>query len=287
MSRVDPPRVLRSWGQQTTAGGPAAERRAAREERLPAPSIAVGQQIGFFGHTQTGEKRIVVVLAGKGAPTPTAGWPKVAEVPRFQRLSFTVPEGYDPYALNVPIQFEAVKLVKGRKDLEQDIVNLEWMAGRSANPPEGETKGEPPFVEVYTVNPEGVQIPLVPRQFQGEPGRSKQWYLTNIDYDAEPEKDAGGARLRQKATVTLKEIVSTPSALQRNREAREAAKHKYDTVYATEAENTIRRIAVAYGIPSSWEAILNANSNIGSAEKVLRIGTPVKVPQTAFRQVPA
>jgi|HubBroStandDraft_6_1064221.scaffolds.fasta_scaffold10222_6 hypothetical protein len=283
MTKVYPPKILRSWGQRSTAGGPVAERRAEIEQHLPAPSYATGQQIGFFGHTQTGERRVVVVLAGDGAPTPVSGWAKIAEVQRFQRLSYTVPEGYDPYGLTVPIQFEAVKLVKGRKDLEQDIINMEWMTGRS---PEGEAKGEPPYVEVYSVNAEGIQIPLVPRQFQGEPGRSKQWYMT-LSFDANPERDAGGGRLRQKATATLKEISSTPSALQRNREAREAVKNKYYTAHAGESEDTIRRIAVGFGIPSSWQAILEANPSIGSAEKVLRIGTPVRIPQTAFRQVPA
>jgi hypothetical protein len=286
--------IRRTIAQRSTGGGHqpsnAKHQTAAQEiqERgLPAPSVSESQQIGFFGHTQTGEKRVVVVLAGEGAPTPTEGWVKIAKVPRFQRVAFTIPEGYEPYGLTVPIQFEAMVKTKERKDLEQDITNLEWMAGRTPNPPEGEVKGEPPYVEIYTVNSEGQQIPLVPRSFQGEPGRSQQWYLTNIAFDPNPERDTGGARLRQKATVTLTEIVSTPSALSRNRQAREQVKKKYETVFSSEADNTVRRIAVAFGIPSSWEAILKANPSIGSAEKALKPGTAVRIPLTAFRQVPA
>jgi hypothetical protein len=284
MGKIVAPVILSQHFQPPSAGGSAAEHRAEREERLPAATIATGQQIGFFGHTQAGERRIVVVLAGEGAPTPTGGWVKVAQVPRFQRLSFTIPEGYDPYKLTVPIQFEAVKQVKGRKDLEADILNLEWMAGRAAR---ATPMGEPPYVEVYSVNSEGKQIPLVPLRFQGEPGQSRQWWMTGLEFDPSPIKDVGGDRLRQKASVTLEEIVSTPSAVARNRAAREEAKGAYFTVYSTEAENTIRRIAAIYGVPSSAQAILEANPSIGSSEKELRVGTAVRIPKTVFRQVPA
>ena len=58
-------------------------------------------------------------------------------------------------------------------------------------------------------------------------------------------------------------------------------------VYATQAENTVRKIAAAYGIPSSWEAILKANPYISSGEKSLTVGSAVKIPLTAYRQVPA
>ena len=281
------PVVVRSWPQKTTPGGRAAEQRAIAEESLPAPSISTAQQIGFFGHTQNGQHQVVVCMAGEGAPTVTGGWVKVAKVPRFQRVAFTIPEGYEPIELSIPILFAATLRTKEPRNLEADIKNLEWMAGRTPNPPEGETKGEPPFVEVYTVNNAGRQIPLVPLQFQGEPGQSRQYYLTNISFDPNPERHTTGARIKQAATVTLTEIVSTPSALKRNREAREAVKNKYQTVYSSQGENTIRRIAVAYGIPSSWEAILRANPSIGSAEKALAEGTAVRIPRTAFRQVPS
>jgi hypothetical protein len=287
MTRIVPPRVIRSFPQPASAGGAKAEARATREESLPAPHISTSQQIGFFGHTQTGENRVVVVLAGEGAPTITGGWVQVAKVKRFQRVAFTVPEGYEPIEMQIPIQFEALLQTKERKDLEQDILNLEWMAGRyPLGAGQSELKGEPPYVEVFTVNAEGQQIPLVPLQYQGEPGASRQWFMGSIAFDANPERDTGGARLRQKATVTLTEIVSTPSSLQRNREAREQVKNKYNTVYSTASENTIRRIAVAYGIPSSWQAIVEANSNISGGERELRIGTAVKIPLSAFRQVP-
>jgi hypothetical protein len=287
MTRVIPPKVIRVRRQPATAGGVHAEQHAIREETLPAPNVSTNQQIGFFGHTQTGENRVVVVLAGEGAPTVTGGWVQVAKVKRFQRVAFTVPEGYEPIEMQIPIQFEALLQTKERKDLEQDIVNMEWMAGRyPLSAGQSEIKGEPPYVEVFTVNAKGRQIPLVPLQYQGEPGASRQWFMGSIAFDPNPERDTGGARLRQKATVTLTEIVSTPSSLKRNREAREQVKGKFSTVYSSESENTIRRIAVAYGIPSAWEAILRANSSISSAEKNLRIGTAIRIPLEAFRQVP-
>ena len=283
----NPLKIVRKWPQKATLSGPKAEAKSIAEERLPAPSVAQAQQIGFLGHTNSGEKRVVVVLAGEGAPTVTGGWVKIAKVPRFQRVAFTVPEGYEPIEMQIPVQFESVRVTKERPNIEQQIIDLEWMAGRSPHPVEGEVKGEPPYVEAYSVNAEGIQVALVPRQYQGEPGRSQQWYITNILFDPNPLRDTAGARLRQKATVTLTEIVSTPSSLKRNREAREAVKNKYETVYATQAENTVRKIAAAYGIPSSWEAILKANPYISSGEKSLPVGSAVKIPLTAYRQVPA
>jgi hypothetical protein len=250
----------------------------------PAKQTKSEQEVGFFGHVQaTGEGRLVTVLAGEGAPTVTDGWVKVAKVPRFQRVAYTVPEGWEPITMTVPVLFDAMVRTKERKDLEEDILNLEWLAGRTPNPTGGEVKGEPPFVEAFTVNATGSPIPLIPRQYQTVAGKSQQWYMTGIAF-GEAIRDAGGARLRQKATITLLEIFSTPTALQRNRKLREEVKGKYDIVTSTSTANTIKIIAKELGVPAAWQAIRAANKI--PAERVLKPGTKIKVPLTVFRQVP-
>lgn len=277
---------MRQWSQPSSPGGPKAVK-AAEEARLPPRATVQGQLIGFSGHTATGEFRSFPVLAGDGAPTPTGGWAKIATVDRWGRVGYTVPNGYDPIIMTIPILFEAVMKTRGRRDLENDILQLEWMAGRSPNPAAGEVKGDPPYVEVFTTDSDGNTIPLVPRQFQGEPGQSRQWYITNIEFDTNPDRDEGGARIRQAATVTLTEVVSTAGTLAHNRQAREAVKGKYKTVRSSTTADTIKKVAVREGIPSSWRAILEANRKLGaSAEKRLKPGTPIRIPLTAYRQVP-
>ena len=250
-------------------------------------SVTAAQQIGWFAHTSTGEDKSFVVNAGDGAPTVVKGWPKVAIVPRMGRVSLTVREGWDPIEMTVPVLFEAVALTNPRQDVEADILILEWMAGRSPHPVGGETQGEPPYVEIYAVNSAGVQVPLVLLQYQGEPGRSQQWFITDIAFDPGALRVQDAKRVRQAATITLLEIVSTPGVVKKNRAAREEVKEKFKLWHSNKAENTIRRIAAGHHVPSSWKAILKANPKLGTnAEKPLISGTPVKIPETVFRQVP-
>jgi hypothetical protein len=254
----------------------------------PQRAVLAGQLIGFFGHTATGTNRKFQVLAGDGAPTRIAGGPKIAVLDRSGRVGYTVSTGYDPIVMAVPILFDAVMRTANREDIENNILKLEWMHGHDPNPPSGEIKGEPPYVEVFTTDSNGRTIPLVPKQFQSEPGRSRQWWITHIDWDRNPDRDSGGARIRQAATVELTEIVSTAGTIARNRSVRDQVKGKYKTVHSTSTANTIKKIAVREGIPSAWKAIHEANRNLGaSAEKHLKPGTKVRIPLTAFRQVPA
>ncbi len=256
----------------------------------PKRAVLAGQLIGFFGHTATGDHRTFKVLAGDGAPTPKGGWAKIVTIDRPGRVGYTVSTGYDPISMTVPILFDRVMRTANREVIELNILALEWMAGRSPSPKGGEVKGEPPYVEVFTVDSAGHTIPLVPRQFQSEPGRSRQWWITDIEFDSSEEgckRNSAGARIRQAAVVTLTEISSTAATIAQNRKARDVVKGKFKTVHSTTSANTIKKVAVREGIPSSWKAILQANHKLGaSAEKHLKPGTAVKIPLTAFRQVP-
>lgn len=284
------PKVIRQHAQPRSGSGKKAEKAVRKQEKealLPPPRIGNSQKIGFFGHTLAGEFKTFTVLAGEGAPMVTEGWPKIAKVPRFQRVAITVPEGYEPIVMTVPVLFDAVALTKERPDIEADVRSLEWMAGRTPNPKGTEIQGEPPFVMIFSTDNSGNLTNLVPKPYQTVPGRSQQWYITNIAFDSNPLRDTGGDRIRQAATVTLTEVVSTPSALARNRASREAVKGKNIKVLSDSAADTIKKVATREGIPGSWQAILKANRNLGtSAEKVLPKNTVVRIPLTAFRQVP-
>lgn len=245
----------------------------------------------LFGHTAHGDNRHFQVLAGNGAPSPTGGWAKIATINRPGRVGYTVPTGYDPIGMRVPILFDAVMRTSDREDIEDNVLKLEWMAGRDPRPKGGEVKGPPPYVEVSTVDSRGNTTPLVPRQFQSVPGVSRQWWITDLAFDESDDgckRDASGARIRQAVVVSLTQIVSTAGTLASNRKARDIVKGKYKTVHSTKTADTIKRVAVREGIPSSWKAILQANRKLGaSAEKHLRPGTPIRIPLTAFRQVPS
>jgi hypothetical protein len=286
------PEVLRQYPQPTTSGGPKAEARA-REAALPPRKIPVLQEVGFFAHTLTGEAKTFTVLAGEASAVPTEGWAKIQKVQRFQRVSLTIPEGYDPYVLTVPVLFDAVVLARDRPNVEEDIQTLEWMAGRAAH---GEAKGPPPQVSVYSTDSNGNMTSLVPRQFQTVHGTSQQWYITGIEFDTaalkasrEMARQRGispGDRVRQAATVTLTEIVVTQSAIQQERKYREEVKGKFKIVYTTSTVNNIKRVAKSQGFPEAWEAVLAANRNVTtSPDRPLRNHTKIRVPLVLYRPV--
>ena len=278
--------------KKKTKKKPALIKRQAAAGLVGTSESALGkpQEIGFFGH-KANEHHSFAVLAGETAPTLTGGWLKLAKVQRFQRVSITVPEGYDPLVLSVPILFNAVViteegLYQQGQYIEERIGELEWMAGRAGHP-HSEIKGEPPYVEVYSLDANGNQTNLIPKQFQTVPGSSQQWYITQITYDANPIRDKYGDRIRQAATVELTEVVLSPSALSNARVEREQNKGKYQTVLTTSGVNTVRRIAAQQGIPAAWKGILKYNANLGNnPDKALRAGTPVKIPNEYYLQVP-
>jgi hypothetical protein len=290
MTEQSPIEVIRIIEQPTSRGGVKAEKEA-RQAELPARVVGKDQEIGFVGTTSSGESKTFSVLAGEGAPTVTGGWVKLAKVTRYQRVSITVPEGFDPLVLTVPILFDSTVQVKERSDVESDIAKLEWMAGRYPVPEGGEITGEPPLVEVYTLGNHGgelAQTNLVPRQFQTLSIHERRlWYITEITWDENPLRDRGAERIRQKAKVQLTEVVVNPTTVQRYKKANESVKNKFRVYKTTSQVNTIKRLAAHIGYPAAWKLILENNKNLGtSATKSLKPGTSVKVPEGVFRPIP-
>ena len=271
------------------------------------------QFITFIGTLTNGskppEENVVEVLAGEGAPTVTGGWPEWLTIARPQRLGSTVLQGYPPVKLAIPIRFEAI-LESGRTrngqpyDIEREIQKLEWMGGRGrplgthpkpggvfTGQPGHDALGDSPLIQVRTNN-EAKMIALVPVQFQ-----SLQFVMDGeaggIVYDPNPLRDTGGARLRQLATVYLKQFSSALGGRDSPGErakARAGGQGKGITKPTTSTLDTIAKMAIHYTktAETSREIIEanHANKRIGTdAYKRLPVGTKVFIPYAALHHL--
>lgn len=254
--------------------------------------IGTPQEIGFYGFKEN-EHRNFTVLAGEGAPILTGGWIKLAKVQRFQRISLTIPEGFDPNVLTIPILFDEVsdarknlRKGKGFPNNETSIKYLEWMAATHGQ----KIIGEPPYIEVYSFNGT-TRTNLIPKGFQSVSQKEKQyWYITQITFDPNPLRDTSGERVRQAATVELTEIFLDSGAKQRAEKEFKAAENEFE-IYIVHSKkiNNIRAIAASLGRGKSeyWKKILEKNPKLGTnPEKPLKEGTKVKIPKSIFLGVP-
>lgn len=272
-----------------------------------------GQFITFIGTLANGtkppEENVVEVLAGEGAPTVTGGWPSWRDLERPQRLSLTVLQGYPPIKLSIPIRFEAIleslQTRNGRPyDIEREIQKLEWMGGRGrplgthpkpggvfTGQPGHDALGDSPLIEVRT-NSAAKTVALVPTQFQslkyvldGEAG--------GIVYDANPLRDTGGARLRQLATVYLKQYSASSGGRDSPAErakARAGGAGRGITKPTTRSLDTVAKMAIHYTktAETSREIIEanRSNKKIGTnAYKKLPVGTKVFIPYAALHHL--
>jgi hypothetical protein len=276
------PRIIRQIPQPSSGSGPKAEAEA-KEKLLPGRQITARQEVGFVSNTRFGDSKTFTVLMGDGGPVPTGGWAKISQIERPLQLSYTVATGWDARVVTVPILFDSVMETKNRPNIEVDIQTLEGMAGRSTEP----TGGEPPYVEVYSVDGSGKMTPLVPKAFQGTEGEPQLWFITNIEFDeTETIRDSAGARLRQAVVVTLTEIISTPGVREANLAAKASVKGKFKTVYSDKGSDTLIKVAKREGLVKDWHAILKANPRISSGEKHLKDHTKIKIPLELERKVP-
>jgi len=257
------------------------------------------------------EEYTVTVLAGEGAPTVTGGWPEWMTLPRALRVGMTVLQGYPPIKLSIPIRFEAItEGARQARNIEREIPGFEWMGGRgrpsgAQSKPGGTFHGTPghdalgdsPAIKIRTAN-ESKEIPLVPVQFQ-----SLLWVIDGeaggITFDANPLRDRGGARLRQLATVFLKQLVAAPgtsadSAAERAA-LRAAGKGKGKVYTTSTAHDTVKLLLIHVMGGKTFETtealketiqINKGNRKIGTdPNKKLKPGTRVLIPLDAIRHV--
>jgi alkylated DNA nucleotide flippase Atl1 len=145
----------------------------------------------------------VTVLAGDEPPKPTDGYAKFSVVDRPERVGLTRFDGYNPFLLTVPIQFE--NFVGGEGvDIESAIERLERMAGRGDL--KGLNEGPPPIIRISSTDSQGKIVPLVSDQFQWTPeSNAPLWRISDIEWDDGALRNMAGNRIRQKATVTLQQ----------------------------------------------------------------------------------
>ena len=188
------------------------------------------------------------VLAGAGAPTITAGFVKLNIIDRPQRKGFTVPAGYDPITMDVPVQFEALVAQPVGKfaitsSVEYDIQQLEWMAGRgklfATQPDKGvgaPATGDPPIVLVASFDSQGNETNLIPPNLHGV-----EWLVSSINYDTNPYRSINGDRVRQAATITLTEFIASAGTTLDSPTTRAKARNTQTASYVTKISRTARR----------------------------------------------
>lgn len=160
------------------------------------------------------EKQRFSVLADltTGAPTITGGYAKWTVVDRPLRAGLTVFQGYDPSTMDIPILFDDFIDGQGQQ-IEEDIALLELMAGRG--PGAANTRGDdksPPIITVQCTDSGGNPFPLIPKTYQYSRSANTNpplWVISNINWDANPERNAAGNRIRQAATVTVSQYVES------------------------------------------------------------------------------
>lgn len=212
------------------------------EPRTEAQIITFSCVVGGKGPTQH-----VSVLAGDGAPTLTgAGVGRWNQVTRPGSTSLTTFDGYDPYTMDVPIQFEAVAADYGDKLTVRRLTvagasgrAIAARAGASAKAIEAQIttlasfwnrgpkaahagRGVPPLV-VVSATTSKAGVPLVPQEVAGV-----DWVISGIAWDANPLRNADGFRIRQLGVVSLMQYISGPFDASNNSTARRARQRQAD-----------------------------------------------------------
>lgn len=160
------------------------------------------------------------VLAGEQPPRVVRGYQKIEVIDRPQRTGLTHFTGYDPVAMEVPIQFEQM-LGRDSAGVEERIEILERMAGRGNF--RGASVGPAPIIRISVTNNTGGIVPLIPPNFQWskQNPHAPQWRISDISWDEDPIRDGSGKRLRQAAVVTVEEYtklsLEVKSVVKRNK----------------------------------------------------------------------
>lgn len=285
----------------------------ARARSIPRPDVELGappQFVGqpfvagqvyhFLGYDFTNNvQRDFYTLAGETAAKIVGGFAKIQVIDRPRRKGFTMPVGYDPISVDVPIHIDEV--VSGGSEppgihsgVENDILTLEWMGGRGilyGGPNQSHNKqaiGNPPIVSWSTTN-SNVNSPhetnLVPANVHGY-----SWVISNIAY-GDPIRDQYGNRRRQPVVLTLTEWVPIPTGKKPT-----VPTNKFRTFQSTQALNTVAKVARPH-LPSHnqtmnvYAAIVEYNQDVFQkahkrypvsrpTQAFPKVGTKVEIPDT-------
>lgn len=181
-----------------------------------------GRRIRIPGNLKQGDS-FDVLPQDMSRPQITAGYATYQNVARPGQLGINQFQGYDPFAMVAPVQFEATGAKTG-DSVEADITTLERMAGRGNF--KGAAFGPPAVVRISVTDAYGKIVPLVSPSYQWSPQNPSAplWRISGIDWDANPLSNDAGKRIRQLATVTLTQY--TPIVLaQRSATTRSKQRH--------------------------------------------------------------
>lgn len=234
-------------------------------------------------------------LAGVGAPVPTGGGAKINTLDRMRRKGYTMPVGYDPAAMDVPIRFEAT-VNYGRfgwtpRQITRNIQILEWMRGRGKLYANGThpAQGDPPIVQVSSFRADGMVSNLIPPDYHSDGAHDLRWLISNVSYGTDSITGRLGDRLRQDAIVSLIEYVAVPGAptSPHQRQKGRGRFTGFKTYRTTSAHDTIAKLCLFHGInkASSWTSVVQFNHkrlHVRSYNQHLRSGTKVEIPNNLF-----
>ena len=163
-------------------------------------TLRTGASIRLPGLLKPGE--VLSVNAGDDPPIVTAGYAKYDIVNVPGRVGLNRFLGYDPIALDIPVQFENYAAGEG-VTIENNIQILERMAGRGDYP--GAAVGPPSVVRVSATDVHGNVVPLLPADYQWSSQHTDAplFRISAIAWDAGAQRNPSGYRVRQTGTVTV------------------------------------------------------------------------------------
>jgi hypothetical protein len=162
--------------------------------------LRTGARIELPGTMKAGQS--LSVHAGDEPPSVKAGYAKYDVVGVSGRVGINRFLGYDPIAIDIPIQFENYSAQAGGS-IEQSIQTLERFAGRGDYP--GAAFGPPAVLSITASDAQGHVVPLIPPDLQWsiQHQHAPLFRISDISWGAGALRTTDGYRVRQAATVTV------------------------------------------------------------------------------------
>lgn len=164
----------------------------------------------------------------------------------------------EPLSLVIPMMFEGWTIGAEGSSVEPAITKLEQMAGIQVD-----VSQPPPKPPTLILNGFGA----LPHDFTLEPAR--RWVLGEIEWDEAIRRESDGARVRQKATITVMSY-KAPDDLERKPSAAKVrtAKARSGDTFHTIAQRVLKHAQWGTRLASLNEA-RNANQKLRAGETVL------------------
>jgi hypothetical protein len=160
------------------------------------------------------------VHADDPRPIVKDGYATYDTIDRPGRVGLRRFKGYNPIALDIPVQFEGYANDAGAA-IEADIEILERMAGRG--PFAGAASGPPSVIRVSVTNNTGQVVWLVPAAYQWSANNptAPLYRIDNITWAAGALSDDKGQRTRAKAVISVSQYTAVSTL---NRSATQRAR---------------------------------------------------------------